>query len=71
MGVEKTLDLEITDEEATSIRTLGNMLELVVSKLQTAEKSTYQSQRAFHILRRGALELFDIPRSQFRSNSPA
>jgi hypothetical protein len=70
-AVEETFDIEIADEEATSVRTVGDMLELVVSKLQTAEKSTCQSQRAFHILRRDALELFDIPRRQFRSNSPA
>lgn len=69
LAIEEAFDITITDEEASGIRTVGDMLDLLVSKLQTADNSTCQSQRAFHVLRRGAQDAFGIQRRKFRPNA--
>jgi hypothetical protein len=66
MAVEETFGVSIPDEEAQDIRTVGDMFQCVISKLMVAEGSSCLTQKAFHLLRRKAKDLFNVPRNQFR-----
>ncbi len=66
MAVEEKFAISIPDEEAQDIRTVGDMFQCVTSKLTIADRSSCLTQKAFHLLRRRAKELFNVPRNQFR-----
>ena len=69
MAVEEKFGITISDEEACSISTVGDLHQCVVNKLNMADKSSCFSQRAFHLLRRHALSQFGIPRRSFRPDT--
>lgn len=69
MAVEEKFGITISDEEACSISTVGDLHRCVVGKLNTSDKSSCLSQRAFHLLRRHALSQFGIARRAFRPDT--
>jgi hypothetical protein len=69
LAVEEAFDITIGDEEATNIRTVGELLDVIMGKLQSSERSMCESQRSFHVLRRSAQEAFNASRKQFRPNA--
>ena len=69
MAIEEKFGITISDEEACSILTVGDMHQCVVSKLNMSDKSSCLSQRAFHLLRQHALSQFGIPRRRFRPDT--
>jgi len=66
MAVEEKFGINISDEEAQEMRTVGQMYQYVVSKVAIADRSSCATQKAFHLLRRTARKLFDVPGNQFR-----
>jgi hypothetical protein len=70
MAVEERFGIEILDEEAQDIRTVGEMHQCVLRKVLVADKSSCLTQKAFHLLRRTARQLFNVPRDQFRPDAP-
>jgi hypothetical protein len=70
MAVEEKFGINILDEEAQCIRTVGELHQCVVRKVMVADKSSCLTQKAFHLLRRTARQLFNIPRDQFRPSAP-
>ena len=65
MAIEEKFGITISDEEACSILTVGDMHRCVLSKLAVSDKSSCLTQRAFHLLRRNVLRQFGIPRRMF------
>ena len=65
MAVEERFGISISDEEAQQIRTVGDMHQCVLSKIAVADKSSCLTQKAFHLLRRTARQLFHVPRDEF------
>lgn len=66
--VEDTFGVSIRDDEAGSVRTVGELSELVWSKLKDRSETTNApcaSQHAFYQLRKAGKQLFDIPRKRF------
>lgn len=66
MAAEEKFGITICDEEAQNIRTVGDMYELVMSKVTLAGDSSCLSQRAFHRLRRNAIACFGVNRRDFK-----
>jgi hypothetical protein len=69
MAVEEQFGITISDEEAQEMRTVGDMYQCVLGKVMTTEKSSCLTQKAFHLLRRTAMQLFSVPRDQFRPDT--
>ena len=69
MAVEEKFGISIPDEEASEIRTVGDLHRCVTRKIAIASKSSCLTQRAFHRLRRAAMQLFRTPRSEFRPDT--
>jgi hypothetical protein len=69
MAVEEKFGISISDEEAQEIRTVGDMYECVLRKVMVADTSSCLTQKAFHLLRRTARDLFNVPRDQFRPDA--
>jgi hypothetical protein len=65
MAIEEKFGITISDEEACSVSTVGDMHRCVLSKLAVSDKSSCLTQRAFHLLRRHVLRQFGIPRRKF------
>lgn len=69
MAVEEKFGITIADEEAQEMRTVGDMYECVLTKVKVSDRSSCLTQKAFHLLRRTARQLFDIPRDDFRPDA--
>jgi hypothetical protein len=69
MAVEEKFGITISDEEAQEMRTVGDMHRCVLGKVMMTEKSSCLTQKAFHLLRRTAKQLFSVPRDQFRPDA--
>lgn len=69
MAIEEKFGITISDEEACSILTVGDMHRCVMSKVTILDKSSCLSQRAFHLLRRNVLSQFGIPRRSLRPDT--
>lgn len=69
MAVEEKFGITISDEEAQDIRTVGDMYQCVLKKVRVTDKSSCLTQKAFHLLRRNARQLFNVPRDQFRPDA--
>jgi hypothetical protein len=62
MEFEEAFGIQITDEEATNIRTPRMVIDLVLSKLRKADEHVCRSQRAFYIIRKVLVRNFGLPR---------
>ncbi len=69
MAVEEKFGIAISDEEAQEMRTVGDMYQCVMNKVAISDRASCLTQKAFHLLRRAARELFDVPRNQFRPDT--
>ena len=69
MAVEERFAITISDEEATSIRTVGDLEHLVTTKVAVTDKASCLTQRAFHLLRRSAIACFGVNRREFKLDS--
>lgn len=70
MAVEEKFGIEITDPEASDIRTVGDMKRLVRSKLEVIDAAGCLTQRAFHLIRRNAVAEFRVRHSELRPDTP-
>lgn len=69
MAIEERFAITVSDEEATSIRTVGEMEQLLMTKLEIADESSCLSQHAFHVLRRNVIACFGVNRRDFKLDS--
>lgn len=70
MAVEERFDIEIPDEDAEKLETVGAIHAYVWGKVATRQFSPCPSQAAFHWLRRGLVETQDVPRKDVRPVAP-
>ena len=70
MAVEEKFNIEISDQEAQHILTVGEFQRLILSKLNISDESTCMTQQAFHMIRRQAMNTFSIPRRGFKPDTP-
>lgn len=70
MAVEERFGIEITDPEATKIRTPRELTNLVLTKVKTTSASECFSQKAFHLLRRSAIREFGVNQKALRPDTP-
>jgi predicted secreted protein len=69
MAVEEKFAISITDEEATKIRTVGDLKCLVTAKLDVTDVDGCLTQRAFHLIRKNAIAEFGILRRNVRPDT--
>ncbi len=69
MAVEEKFGISISDEEACSILTVGEMHRCIMNKVDMSDKSSCLTQRAFHLLRRNVVRQFGISRRSFMPNT--
>jgi hypothetical protein len=62
MEFEEAFGIQITDEEATNIRTPRMVIDLVLSKLRKADEHVCRNQRAFYIIRKVLVRTFGLQR---------
>jgi acyl carrier protein len=62
MNFEEAFGIELKDEEVTKTVTPRMVVDLIFSKLRTADERICQSQRAFYLLRRAFLPMFNLER---------
>lgn len=62
MSLEEAFGIQITDEEATNCRTPRMIIDLIFSKLKTADERVCRSQRAFYIIRGVLVRTFGLER---------
>lgn len=70
MSIEETFGVEFSDEEifeAVTPRLIGDKIFL---KLQKTDEKTCLTQRAFYILRRSLMQLFNLPRDSVKPDTP-
>lgn len=65
-ATEKRFGIEISDEEAGTIRTVGQLHRLVTTKLGRCETNECLTHRAFYRLRRVLIQVLEFPRSGVR-----
>lgn len=62
MSFEEAFGIELKDEEVTETRTPRMVIDLIVSKLRTAEERICRSQRVFYTIRRVLIEALGLER---------
>lgn len=70
MAVEEKFSIGITDEEASTALTVGDLKRLVRAKLDVADVAGCLTQRAFHLIRKNATVEFGILRNNLRPDTP-
>ncbi len=69
MKVEKTFGINIPDQEAEQISTVGDLHEAVWRYIDGKNSETCQSQALFYRLRQAFTDCFQLPRQDFRPNT--
>jgi hypothetical protein len=69
MAVEEKFGINISDEEAQNVLTVGDMKRLVRAKLDIVDDRTCLTQRAFHLIRTKAIAEFGLPRRNLRPDA--
>lgn len=62
MDLEEAFGIQITDEEATNCRTPRMVIDVIFSKLKTADEHVCRSQRAFYTIRKVLIQTFGLER---------
>jgi acyl carrier protein len=62
LAVEERFGVNITDAEAQACTTPGTLVEIISAKLELSNERICLAQRAFHLLRKSAMEILDVPR---------
>lgn len=69
MAVEEKFGIDITDEEATKVVTVGDLKRLVTAKLEVAVSDGCLTQRAFHLIRKKAIAEFGVLRRNLKPDT--
>ena len=69
MAVEEKFGITISDDEASNAFTVGDLKRLVRAKLEIAASAGCLTQRAFHLIRKNAIEEFGLPRRRLTLDS--
>ncbi len=64
MAVEEQFAIEIADADAEKVRTPGDLIALVLAKVQTTDWSVCLSRRAFYAIRRVLMKEFGVKRAE-------
>ena len=64
LQIEESFNISVSDEEAASVRTVGQMYELILSKIRTIPDC--MSSKTFYELRRSLTRILGIPRRSIR-----
>jgi acyl carrier protein len=64
MAVEDAFDIRLEDREVEKVRTPGQLIDLVLSKVRLTDSKVCLTQRAFGRIRRLLMSHFSIPRNQ-------
>ena len=64
MALEDAFEIAISDEDAASLRTPGNVVIYILGRLQSGNASVCLQQRAFYRLRRAAMQVFELDRRE-------
>ncbi len=70
MALEEAFGVELYDEEVFEAVTPKKIGDKIYNKLQSTDKNTCQTQRAFYILRRSFMHLFNLPRESIKPDMP-
>jgi acyl carrier protein len=70
MATEEAFDVEIRDEEAERVRTVGQLYALVIGKLAASETRRCMSSVVFYQARRALTDLCDVPRRSISPSTP-
>lgn len=70
LAVEDAFQINISDEEAANVSTVGDLHNLVVSKLQGQRFSRCLTIAAFYRTRRGIIEVLRVSRREIRPSTP-
>jgi hypothetical protein len=62
ISFEEAFGIQITDEEATNCLTPRIVVDMIFSKLKTADEHVCRSQRAFYLIRRVLVQTFGLER---------
>jgi len=69
MDFEEAFGIELTDGEAIESVTPRMMGDAIFSKLKATDERTCQSQRAFYILRRALVKMFNVDRKSIKPDT--
>lgn len=61
-ALETRFGIVVADDEAEAIRTPAQLVDLIMTKVESLESSDCLSQRAFHLIRRAAMRSFHLQR---------
>src|SRR5437762_13438344 len=70
LAVEDAFQIHIADEEAGSVSTVGDLHDLVVSKLQWQDSKRCLTSAAFYRTRSGIVDTLGIDRRKIRPATP-
>ena len=70
MAFEEQFGVALGDDEVVHAVTPRKVTDLIFSKLQASDARTCQTQRAFHVLRRGLMDLVGIDRRRVTLDTP-
>jgi acyl carrier protein len=70
MDVEDAFGIQIADQEASQIITIGELYQTILDKLKQARSGECMTAKAFYRLRRGLSELSAQPRRAIRPDTP-
>ena len=70
LAVEDAFQIHIADEEAGNVFTVGDLHNLVVSKLQGQDSKRCLTSAAFYRTRRGIIDMLGIDRREVRPATP-
>ena len=60
--IDRKFGIVVADDEAEAIRTPAQLVDLIMTKVESLKSSDCLSQRAFHLVRRAAMRSFDLHR---------
>jgi hypothetical protein len=69
MAVEEKFGVSITDEEATKAVTVGDLKQIVKTKLDITDADGCLTQRAFHLIRKKATAEFGVSRRNLKPDT--
>src|SRR5262249_44757834 len=61
--------VEISDQEAQTVRTPAGLTRLVISKVEASTQGQCLTQKAFHLVRRRFTEVLHVPRNSVKPDS--
>ena len=62
VAIDRRVGIVVADDEAEAIRTPAQLVDLIMTKVESLKSSDCLSQRAFHLIRRAAMRSFDLHR---------